>query len=232
VRKPAGVAHRLPRRALGHHCSDVKLRSRWPLFLRWPTLSTRRCLDPGWLVPDAPPVARAGLRSGRNLDSPGRPRRDNRFAMRKGGVSGAPRETLAARPKQQQRSRICRAVFCPPNEASSSSARLRWRRTRSRAARPRREARFEAVPCVRRGGLGYFAVVLSRVGRGDSRRMTRPSSSRRGSCGGETRRGAVASGRLIAADAQSSCVAVWLGFGAWSCSGALPRGKVSSCSSR
>jgi hypothetical protein len=102
----------------------------------------------------------------------------------------------------------------------------------SRAARPRREARFEAVPCVRRGGLGYFAVVLSRVGRGDSRRMTRPSSSRRGSCGGETRRGAVASGRLIAADAQSSCVAVWLGFGAWSCSGALPRGKVSSCSSR
>jgi hypothetical protein len=48
-------------------------------------------------------------------------------------------------------------------------------------------------PCrVRRGGLGYFAVVLSRVSRGDSRRMARPSSSRRGSRGGETPRGAAA----------------------------------------
>ena len=75
-----------------------KLRSRWPLFLRWPAFSTRRCLDPGWLVPDAAPVAWAGcapeqhasaLRYATRSLSPWRSRR-NRVAGSSSSLSSGP----------------------------------------------------------------------------------------------------------------------------------------------
>ena len=68
----------------------------------------------------------------------------------------------------------CSAHLAQAGPSASSARAFCGDRRGSRPARHRREARFAAVPCVRRGGLGYGTVVLTRVGRGDSRRMVRP----------------------------------------------------------